>query len=58
MNEICKLKINDIMSLQELAKVMVLNNYKIQMNTIYKKFPREKDIDYFEVTILEEKSNE
>ena len=43
------LKIKDMNSLLEIVESLIRNNYKVSIETIYQKFPRETHIDYFKI---------
>lgn len=43
------LKINGISNLESLVGILVKNGYKVEAKVIMKSFPRESDIDYYEV---------
>ena len=41
--------------LEFIKPLLVEGNYKVSIKTLYKEFPREYQIDYFEVTVEESK---
>lgn len=49
------LKIKDMNSLLDIVKSLILNDYTVDIKTIYQEFPREKYIDYFEVNYVKDK---
>lgn len=43
--------------LEFIEPLLVEGNYKVSIKTLYKEFPREYQIDYFEVTVEEIKQD-
>lgn len=54
MKEKVVFKIKDLQSALDLVKALTLEKYTIQIETVYKEYPREYQIDYHKVTVLEE----
>lgn len=52
-NKICEFKINDINSVERITHSLMLNNYIVKSQAIYKQYPYDKSIDYFKVEVFE-----
>ena len=50
---ICQLKIKAMEDVNNITKALLLNNYKIELETFNKPFPRESTIDYFRISVYE-----
>jgi hypothetical protein len=60
-NKICEFKINDIASVEKIIDSLMLNNYIVKSQAIYKEYPYNSNIDYFKLEVFEiasEKNNE
>lgn len=43
---------NNILNVMDFVKPLIVEGYSVAINTIYKPFPRENDIDKFTVDII------
>ena len=50
-------KFESIQRTLDFVKSLVVEGYPVVINTQFMSFPRENDIDYFEVTVGEKKNN-
>lgn len=60
-NKICEFKIKDIASVEKIIDSLMINNYIVKSQAIYKKYPYNSNIDYFKLEVFEivsEKNNE
>ena len=48
-----QLKIKDMESVNNITKALLLNNYRVELNTINRLFPIETTIDHFRISIYE-----
>ena len=53
-NLVGQLIIKDMESVNNITKALLLNNYRIELETINKPFPRETTIDHFEISIYKD----
>lgn len=53
MKIVIKLKIRDMQSVQDITRSCLLNNYKIELEAIYKPYPNDNRIDFFRIKIYE-----
>ena len=49
--KICELIIQDMRSVTEITQALLLNGYDVKSSTKFKEYPRETQIDYFEIEI-------
>ena len=50
-------KFESIIRTMDFVKSLVVEGYPVVINTQFMSFPRENDIEYFEVTVGEKKNN-
>lgn len=48
-----RLIIKDMESVNNITKALLLNNYRVELETFNKPFPRETTIDHFKISIYE-----
>jgi hypothetical protein len=48
-----QLAVKGMESVNNITDALLLNNYKVELETIYKPFPKETTIDYFRISIYE-----
>lgn len=48
---VTQITVKDMESVINITKALLLNNYKVELETFNKPFPRETTIDYFRISI-------
>ena len=49
--KICELAIQDMQSVTAITHALLLNGYNVKISTKFKEYPRETQIDYFNIEI-------